>query len=185
VSEAPTSKQVSKKKTLKLGEEKANKSKKKQKKKVLRLQYKTSENLRGREVPKELRAWVVRRKGKERKKEKQLQRGSIKVVVFHLRAPRRAPTYSTPLNLPFHKKRSSCDHAAIRPAHNNCLFSSLHLLHKMNKVNRKMHQEGGSVLSKFDLKFYLECSRGSAWSCCIVAISGKFLFLLSWFENLK
>jgi hypothetical protein len=33
VSEAPTSKQVSKKKTLKLGEEKANKSKKKQKKK--------------------------------------------------------------------------------------------------------------------------------------------------------
>ncbi len=48
-----------------------------------------------------------------------------------------------------------------------------------------MHQEGCSVLSKFDLKFYLECSRGSAWSCCIVAITGKFLFLLSWFENLK
>jgi len=64
---------------------------KKQKKKVLRLQYKTSENLRERErerereraedkVPKELRAWVVRRKGKERKKEKQLQWGSTREV---------------------------------------------------------------------------------------------------------
>jgi hypothetical protein len=37
--------------------------------------------LRGREVPKELRAWVVRRKGKERKKEKQLQRGSRREVM--------------------------------------------------------------------------------------------------------
>jgi len=31
-------------------------------------------------VPKELRAWVVRRKGKERKKEKQLQWGSTREV---------------------------------------------------------------------------------------------------------
>jgi hypothetical protein len=48
VSEAPTSKQVSKEKHWSLVRRKQTKAKK-QKKKVLRLQYKTSENLRERE----------------------------------------------------------------------------------------------------------------------------------------